>query len=230
MLQTNSSQDSGEMSPALQRRVGDPIDDPVAPFPRLCQASVMVGKVFSHQFGEHIPSGIAKYGLASQLYLDISILARKIGEEATTSKDYLSLATPLALTFSALCTLCERYSCPADCEKSTPEAAAMQAQAIDGLKTVSDSIRDFSENLNAATPSQQDLDRLSPIIMDALYSAASNFAWMVRESGDERSQIALESLRHSLRRIGGRWRNAAEYLRILEAQEFTYAVGSAGSA
>jgi hypothetical protein len=190
----------------------------------------MVGKVFSHQFGEIIPLETAKYGLASQLYLDISILARKIGEEATLSKDYLSLAAPLALTFSALCLLCERYSCPSNCKNTTPEATAMQVQAVDGIKTVSDSIRDFSENLNAATPSQQDLDRLSPIIMGALYSAASNFAWMVRESGDERSQIALDSLRHSLRRLGGRWRNAAEYLRILEAQEFTYAVGSAGSA
>jgi hypothetical protein len=30
-----------------------------------------------------------------------------------------------------------------------------------------------------------------------------------------------------LRKLGARWRNAAEYLRILEAQEFSYAIGGA---
>jgi hypothetical protein len=105
----------------------------------------------------------------------------------------------------------------------------MQIQAIEGLKTVSRSINDFAEQITASTPQPQDLDRVSPLIMDSLYAAAANYAWLVRESGDESSQMALESIRHCLRRLGARWRNAAEYLRILEAQEFTYAVGSAGS-
>lgn len=65
--------------------------------------------------------------------------------------------------------------------------------------------------------------------MDALYNAASTYAWSVRESGDESCQMALDSLRHCLRRLGARWRNAAEYLRILEAQEFTFAMGGASS-
>jgi hypothetical protein len=217
------------MSHTLQRAVSSPVDDAVAPFPRLCQASVMLGKVLAHHHGEKIPSETARYNLASQLYLDVSILARKIVEEAAESNDYLSLAAPMALTFSALCILCDSYSCPKACTPTSTEAAAMQVQAIDGLKTVSRSIVDFTEQINAATPLPHDLDRVSPMIMDALYSAAANYAWMVRESGDENSQMALESVRHCLRRLGTRWRNAAEYLRILEAQEFTYAVGSAGS-
>jgi hypothetical protein len=189
----------------------------------------MLGKVLHHHHGEKAVSETTTYGLASQLYLDMSILARKVSEEAAASKDYINLTTPLALTFSSLCCLCNRYSCPSSCDPATPEAAAMQAQAVDGLKTVSNSIVDFSEQLMAITPLASDLDKVSPIVMDALYSAASNYAWMVRESGDERSQMALDSIRHFLRRLGSRWRNAAEYLRILEAREFTYAVGSAGT-
>lgn len=220
------------MSAAVQRTVGTPIDEPVAPFPRLCQASIMMGRILRHHFSNPLPEEKERFAIASQLYLEVSTLIQKIRDEANLSNDYLSLASALALAYSTLCTLCDRYSCPSfrHCEApSSPEAAAMQTQAIEGLRSVSASIVEFAEQLNAATPLQQDLDRASPIIMDALYSAASNYAWMVRESGDEGCQMALDSMRHSLRRLGNRWRSAAEYLRILEAQEFTYAVGSAGS-
>lgn len=105
----------------------------------------------------------------------------------------------------------------------------MQVQAVEGLKTVSSSIKDFSEQIIARTPHSLDVDRLSPFIMDALYAAAANYAWLVRESGDEDCQAGLESMRHCLRRLGGRWRCASEMLRILEAQEFTYAIGGAGT-
>jgi hypothetical protein len=215
------------MSAALQLLAGSPISELVDPFPRLCQASMMMGRVLSHNFGEEFLSEDAKFEAAEQLYTDASNLARKITEEAEASKDYLSLASPLALTFSTLCTLCDIYSCPPGCKSQGKGAAAMQSQAIEGLKTVSRSVVVFVDSVNAATPLPQDLDRISPIIMDALYSAAANYAWMVRESGDELYQRALDTIRNCLRRLGTRWRNAAEYVRILEAQEFSYAVGSA---
>jgi hypothetical protein len=140
----------------------------------------------------------------------------------------MSLAAPLALTYSTFGALCDPYSCPEN-NTSTSESSAMQVQAIEGLQTVSASIAEFAKRLDLATTSMEDLDLLSPIIMDAIYSAASNNAWFVRESGNENNQITLDSLRHILRKFGGRWRSAAEYLRILEAQEFTYAVGSAAT-
>jgi hypothetical protein len=214
------------MNQALQKYVSNPIEETLAPFPRLCQASVMMGKVLSHHYWETINSETARFGLASQLYLDISRLIRKLTEEAANSPDFLGIASPLALSYSALCTLCDKYSCPQAASAQSDDASAMQVKAVDGLKSVAQSIVDFAEQINAATASPQDLDRISPVIMDALYSAASNYAWMVRESGDETSQMALESLRHCLRRLGVRWRSAAEYLRILEAQEFQYAVES----
>lgn len=219
------------MSLLVQRLVSDPISHPVDPFPRLCQASVLMGKVLSHHYGEPIPSETAKFGLANQLYIDISNLARKLKEDAETTHDYLSLTAPLSLTYSSLCVLCEEYSCPESnaCSSKSPEVSGMQIKAIDGLKTAAGSIVEFAERISLATQNPQDLDRLSPIIMDSMYSAAANYAWLVRESGDENYQMALDSLRHCLRRFGTRWRNAAEYLRILEAKEFTYAVGSAGS-
>ncbi|TVY90069.1 Depudecin biosynthesis cluster-specific transcription activator [Lachnellula willkommii] len=223
--------DEGEMSAAAQTLSSAPIDVPVAPFPRLCQASSMMGKVLHHHHAENVPTETARFELASQLYLDVSALARKITEEIATIPDYMTLTAPLSLTFSALATLCEPYSSPTSYGSKTAsaEGANMQIQAVDGLKTVSRSILDFSEQINAVTSEPQDLDRISPMVMAPLYAAAANFAWLVQESGDENSQMALDALRRTLSRLGTRWRNAAEYARILEAQEFQYAVGSAGS-
>ncbi|KAG0645929.1 Transcription factor BOA15 [Hyphodiscus hymeniophilus] len=225
----DSAWEQGELSLAVQRLVSNPLSDAVEPFPRLCQASILVGKVLNHHHGTPIPSDVLKFGLANQLYIEISILARKLNEEAENTQDFLSLTAPLSLTYSTLCVLCEEYSCPAGSITSSPEAAEMQIKAIDGLKTVAGSIVAFADRISLATQNPQDLDRLSPIIMECMYTAAANYAWLVRESGDESYQIALDSLRHCLRKFGTRWRNAAEYLRILEAKEFTYAVGSAAS-
>lgn len=210
-----------------------PLDEPGSPFPRLCQASTMLGKVVTHRFSEKIPDETERFGVASQLYLDLSVLERRILEEAARSPDYLIQAAPLAMTLSALCMLCLIYSCPVACgqvdKELSKEAGDMQRQAMDGLKSVSRSISDLVDHIHSATQSPQDLGRISPMVMGAMYRAAANYAWMVRENGDENSQIALDAIRHCFRKLGSRWRNAAEYLRILEAQEFTYAVGSAGS-
>jgi hypothetical protein len=70
------------MSAALQLLAGSSINEPVAPFPRLCQASLMMGRALSHLFGAEFPSESAEFEAASQLYTEASDLARKITEEA----------------------------------------------------------------------------------------------------------------------------------------------------
>lgn len=216
--------------------VSTPISEHFGPFARLCQASITMGHALVHLYKTSALQETARFLAASNLYADISNLIHAINEEASASKDILSLAAPLALTYSSLYALYEKYSSPPPTQpppNSSPEeavaAAAMQAQAVEGLRNVSASIVGFAKQLDEATPESQDLDTVSPNIMGALYSAASNYAWMVRESGDENCQRSLDSLRHSLRRLGIRWRCAAEYLRILEGQEFIYAVGTVAS-
>ncbi|KAH8793261.1 hypothetical protein BGZ57DRAFT_869998 [Hyaloscypha finlandica] len=224
----DSAWEAGEMTAARRAAVGSSISEPVTSFPRLCQAMTMMGKVFSHHYGDEFASEADQFKAASELYAAASALARKIPEEADAEQDFFSYASATALTYSTLCNLCEVYSCPKGNRKSTgKESSEMQIQAIEGLKTVSGTIVNFVDHINANTPLSQELDRISPIIMDALYSAAANYAWMVRESGDEVYQNALDAIRLCLRKLGTRWRNAAEYVRILEAQEFSYAVGSA---
>lgn len=196
-----------------------PIDVAVDPFPRLCQAYSIMGAVINHHHGKKLPEENDQFMVATQLYSDISSLILKLTEESTT--DPIGLASPLGLAYSTLCMLCDRYSCPTSrscAPPSTQGASDMQTQAIEGLRSASASIKEFATQISDVASQPQDLDRVSPIILDALYSAASNYAWMVRESGDETCQNALDSLRNTMRRLGVRWRSAAEYLRILEAQ------------
>jgi len=217
------------MSKVVQRSVASPVDLAVGPFPRLCQAYIMMGKVFNHHHGGSATSEFEHFQVASQLYNDSSTLTTKIIDEAADYPDYLAMAAALALTFSAVYALCKPYSSPTNGQSfSGDEAVKMQTQAIDGLHFVSNSVVDFTVHVNNAAPSAHDLDRISPLVMDSLYSAASYHAWQVRENSDHNSQMALDSIRHSLQRLGARWRNAAEYLRFLEAQEFHYAVRTGG--
>ena len=212
------------MTSAGQRTVGMPIDVAVDPFPRLCQAYIKMGAVIKHHHGQKLLDEKDQFVAATQLYSEISNFILKLTEES--ANDPLGLASPLALAYSTLRMLCKRYSCPStkNCAPpSTQAASEMQTQAIEGLRSVSASIKEFASQIADVTPQPQDLDSVSPIIMDALYSAAAHYAWMVRESGDEAYQNALDSLRNTMRKLGVRWRSAAEYLRILEAQVSTFA-------
>lgn len=186
----------------------------MCPFTRLCQASYLLGKVERHHLHPTIPE-TQQFLDASALYVKISALTRQITQEAETSADYLSHSAPLAICFSALCNLCDPYACHRPTAAQGSEDAAMQIQAVEGLKTVASSIKEFAEQITVRTPHSLDIDRISPFIVDSFYNAAANYAWLVRESGDESYQNCLESIRHCLRRLGGRWRCAAVRIQSL---------------
>jgi hypothetical protein len=215
-------------SPQLSNAGG--VIEPRTPFARLCQASILLGKVIRHHYSPLQPE-MHQFQHASELYLEASELARILTNEAEASHDYLLHAPGLAVCLSAIATLCDPYACTGNrpAQSNSPEEAAMIIQGIEGLKSVSSNTKDFAARIIECTSHSLDIDRVSPFIMDALYASAANFAWIVRESGDETSQIGLESIRGCLRRLASRYRAAEQYLRILEAQEFTYAVGSASS-
>lgn len=218
--------DEGQVAVEPTYKISTDFTTSVCPFARLCQAANMLGKVLRHHRLKNVQED-ERFRQASTLYVELSDLARILVQEASTSPDYLAMASPMAVCFSALCFLCDPYACQALRPPSnTPEEATMQVQAVEGLKSVSEGIRDFSEQIVARTPHSLDIDRVSLFVIDSLYAAAANFAWDVRESGSETSQASLDNIRQCLRRFVGRWRSSQEFLRILEAQEFTYAVGS----
>lgn len=206
--------------------VSSPLSDPLCPFARLCQASRLLGKVVRHH-GQRDVQEMERFKQASDLYLELSDLARILTHQAAMPQEYLSFSTPMSVCFSALCALCDPYACHGE-QPTTPEQSKMQTQAVDGLNTVSSSIKEFSDHLISQTTNNLDIERVSPFVLETLYTAGANFAWDVRETGNESSQESLDSIRQNLGRFGGKWKSSQAYLRILEAQEFTYAVVASG--
>ncbi|KAI9744483.1 MAG: hypothetical protein M1818_002012 [Claussenomyces sp. TS43310] len=220
------SWDEGEMVAALPLGTSSSIAEPRSPFARLCQASILLGKILRHHYSPLQPE-IHQFQHASELYLEASTMARLLTKEAEESFDeYLVHTAPLAVCLSALSALCDPYACieHRSSEPSSGEGAAMQARAVEGIRSVSASVKEMSEQIVTRATHSLDIDTISPFIFDALYVAAANFAWLVRENGDEACAQSLDTLRHCLRRLGGRFGVSLSVLRILEAQEFTYAV------
>lgn len=208
--------------------ISSPMSDPLCPFARLCQASRLLGKVIRHH-GQRDIQDTERFQQASDLYLELSDLARILVHQAAMPQEYLAFSTPMSVCFSALCALCDPYACHGSEDKpATPEQGKMQTQAVDGLKTVSSSIKEFSEHLVSQTMNNLDIERVSPFVMETLYTAGANFAWDVRESGNESAQESLDFMRQNLERFSDKWKSSQAYLRILEAQEFTYAAVASG--
>lgn len=208
--------------------VSSPTSDQLCPFARLCQASRLLGKVLRHH-GQVDVQATERFQQASDLYLELSDLARVLVHQAAMPQEYLGFSTPMSICFSALCALCDPYACHVSGDQpTTPEESKMQTQAVDGLKTVSSSIKEFSDHLTLQTTNNLDIERVSPFVVETLYTAGANYAWDVRETGNEASQESLDSIRQSLGRLGGKWKCSQAYLRILEAQEFTYAPVAGG--
>ncbi|KAM9883056.1 fungal specific transcription factor domain-containing protein [Verticillium dahliae] len=157
---------------------------------------------------------------------------------STSWNPYLA---PQAVLLSATLLLQETYSWPPPYPPSSTQEANLRHRALRGLQTTSSQVisllsRDILSQLLHPSPapvstvrlelgldtdhalldnSGSILRRVSPLILDALYSAANNFSWLVQEEHSvvvDASTIAKEGLAS----INQRWRVAGEYLHMLE--------------
>jgi hypothetical protein len=112
-------------------------------------------------------------------------------------------------------TLYDPYTCQTPGQ--TPDELAHTAEAIQGLKSISEEVVRFSHDKLATI--EFALDQTSPLILDCVYQAATNYAWLVRETGDTKLVEKVRVLRRLLDAVGRRWRVAGEYTRILEATD-----------
>lgn len=197
-------------------KVSTPFNENFTPFPRLCQAYILMGQVMLHH-KDKSSSGELRFTNACQLLTKILELVRKIKEESLVSKKLFSLISPLALTYSSLCLLCNPYCSSGKGENE--EQKQMQKQAIAGLETVAVSIIDFADQVNIATQTMHDLDFISPFIVDGIYAGSLTLTRLHRGNREESYQASLGPLRQCLRKLGTRWRIAADYLRILETHD-----------
>ncbi|KAH8597634.1 hypothetical protein B0O99DRAFT_684943 [Bisporella sp. PMI_857] len=213
--------DEGDAPQDVARPVSSDVDNHVGPFARLCEVYFVLGRVFNHHYGSNaLLSDTQRLEVASQLYQASSTLGKHIFDEALNSNDHLTYTTALALNYDTIYALCEPYSFrPTKLDSDSDLLAGMQIQAIDGLKTVSDQVAEFANEINRAV--DLDLDGISPIVMHSLYMAAKHHAWLTKDGGDENSQMALQAIRDALlNRLNTRWRSAEAYVKIFDAAHY----------
>lgn len=222
--QTDGVQDTGDLSQASHQSAMDAPDGSAGSFARLCHLATLAGAVLSHDY-ESSSELVSEN--ANRIFNALNDSAISWTADADKSLESLLGASATGLAFRSLFTFCNAYL-----RASSHENANAMNELINGgaLKIAAQNVVKFADNI--ANAAGQDLSLVSPIMMDALYSAAVYFAWLMQNGDDEAAHADLESIRQFLTRFSSRWRNAAEYSRILEAklvQDFSYAVGGATS-
>lgn len=190
------------MTPSEPIFVSSPTHIRAAPFARTCQAAHLLGRMISHRNDGSLDSQF-QFSEAVQLHRTISALSSLLPNEFEMAPERLS--TAVALCFSALLNLYDPYSCTESIGGAgSVEANEMQGIAINGLKATAEDVLKFAQHLKRSMT--YDLAATSPLVADSLYSAAANYAWLVRESGSPEMIASLNSLKEVLSILNQRWK------------------------
>ncbi|KAI9764835.1 MAG: hypothetical protein M1840_007981 [Geoglossum simile] len=194
-------------------------------FARLAQASHLLGRVLRHT--NDLPADIPfRLEEARQLDRTIRALYKLLPGEGP--EDSISISNPLAICFSAIMTLYSPYTCQAPGQ--SPSELTYSAETLTSLKSLSSEVARLAHdiltslspnhaNRNPSSPTTYNIEQTSPLILDCMYQAAANYAWLVRETGEREYVDSFQVLKGLFGVVAGRWRAAGEYLKILEVTE-----------
>ncbi|KAG8163774.1 hypothetical protein KVR01_007071 [Diaporthe batatas] len=182
-----------------------------------------------------------------EIIRDLHILCRAIETGIASaggvgSDAYFALSPSRCLVWSTMIMVMDLYSCPEHLRPGagigsedgrTEEELKMQVEAIRGLTTTSERIKEFAGELLSVTNSPvaspdvrmggvggggggggEAADRMSPLCFDALYCSLATFHWQLKETGLLEMRQAMEQTRAALVRMTPRWRLAGEYLEM----------------
>lgn len=185
-------------------------------YARICQASHLLGKIVWHLDDKLLPADY-KFADALQVHRTTLPFADVIAAEVfqISTKDSsirASLCTSVAITYSALLTLYDGYSCTSRMVVTGSEdQLEMQQQSIEGLSEISQRAIKLSRMLRDLMRSDE-TDRLSPMVIDCIYQAGANYAWGKGESSESNYTECLLELKELLGFLNRRWKVAGQWL------------------
>lgn len=199
--------------------VGSPTNLQAGPFTRTCQAGHLVGKVAGVLY-EFKRESDNRFILGLQILRTLLAFIKVVQADFSVAPE--SYATPMALTYSALISLCDPFCCTEGNRGAhTVEEAELQTLCITGIKTVSDDIARFALALRPSMTARH--GAVSPFIGHSLYLGCITFAWRVYEGGEPEKVESYRLLRDALSHLNGRWAVGGEYLQgIDKARELLY--------
>ena len=186
----------------------------VGPYARLCQASHLLGLVLTHRnegIGKSSERSI-NFSEALQLEKTLTALDSHLVQQLNASSVSWAFAVDLAISCSAQMTLWNMYACnEPDAVQDSHERLAMETElqtlSIEGLKRLpverAMRIAQDVRHLDDAG-----IQRVSPLIVECLYHAATECKWFVRENYDVGMVVALQSLTQALRHVSKHWKVA----------------------
>lgn len=175
----DASWDRGQMLVAAPLSLSAHQTTRASPFARVCQAAHLLGKVIGHIDDTQMPVEY-RFEQALQLSKTVKALAEAMLTEAREreEQDLVEDRLPcsaIAITFSALLTLYDRYGCTERYIENGPETQLiMQQESIDGLREVTKLALQMARRVRRYIAHEDRLGEISPLALDALYQAAAN--------------------------------------------------------
>jgi hypothetical protein len=223
--------DEGAMSRAGQRNISEPFSEPHGPFARLCEAAILAGRALVHvraaktrqRAGQAIDATSAD-GLLASLENATAVLANDVAANGSLPAVALGYTAAQCVVFSSLILIYDFYCCPGNVHDPTerPRTASerdMQPRAVDELHRIAERVHEIARHVFGYARENGDVSVVSPLVLDAMYCAASTFDWLIRESGESSASESLGGLKRCITRLSLRWRLGAEYLKMLEQQD-----------
>ncbi|KZL70576.1 fungal specific transcription factor domain-containing protein [Colletotrichum incanum] len=230
--------DEGRVGRAAHHTITSSPPSSPSPFSSLCRSALLAGKVIAHirkVISDHKQNPTASTVAALAEATSLSAALSSTAESLPRGIPFLA---PRCVLISAAILLHDSYCCPAgpDGRLRSQEETAQQVHSVEAMTDASKDVAALAEELLLFIFSTEkedsgdghDLGDISPLILDALYGAASTLAWLVREEGSVQYEGGLNSIKRCLERLGVRWRLAGEYGRMLEQQEFAFMMQDKG--
>ena len=206
------SWDEGEMAVNEPLYVSSPTTVRAGAFARTCQATHLLGRLL-HLLNEQGQESPLRFSEAAQLHRTLEALAKLLPDEVQRAPERFS--TPIALCYGAIIHLCDPFCCTAHNKGDhTVEETQMQEIAIAGMKRTASEIFELSGLQRSIM--NDNISAISPLTLDALYMAATTYAWLVHETGSHDYATSYHSIREVLRTMDQRWAAAGEYLKALD--------------
>lgn len=175
-------------------------------FARTCQSAHMLGRVLKHR-DEEEPDHSARLQEAMQLHsaltaLDNHLLQIMSTDDSTTEAQCM---IDLALCCSARLSLYNLYGCnEPDSGQRVAQESAMQTMALEGIRVIAcERITTLARKILES--GEVGLDDSSPLMLQALYHAATEAQWFIREGLWPEMGPAMELITAALELLSRRW-------------------------
>ncbi|KAF5250248.1 hypothetical protein FANTH_4525 [Fusarium anthophilum] len=226
--------DRGQVNIAINHSTSISYHTQQAPFARLCQASMYLGRALSYAQDNSTMTNSRIEEIMS-LAGELSDFAAVVDNEsaALSPEKSLALLAPRFIFRSALFVALDRFTCPEKISAEpgyiessgdkTQNEIELQRRSMGIIEQASEHIQTVGMELLRLFRTEGIflMSKVSPFILDSIYASAATFHWLLGEGGNEVYRTAAAELDLFLDTISSRWRLGSTYREMLTVHDVT---------